>query len=163
MKSTIRKEAVMTVTLKKVARRAGVSPSTVSRVLSGHPNVKEETSRKVKEIMEELGYTPNIIAQNLVLRSTNSICVLLPRPAEKLFSYLFSMECMSGIVAQASRLGFDILIASGANEQEELEVVSRLLKGGRADGVIVLSSRKEDAVIQFLKSNSYPYVLFISE
>lgn len=115
----------MTVTLKKVARRAGVSPSTVSRVLSGHPNVKEETSRKVKEIMEELGYTPNIIAQNLVLRSTNSICVLLPRPAEKLFSYLFSMECMSGIVAQASRLGFDILIASGANEQEELEVVSR--------------------------------------
>ncbi|MEK4059737.1 MULTISPECIES: LacI family DNA-binding transcriptional regulator [Paenibacillus] len=153
----------MTVTLKKVARRAGVSPSTVSRVLSGHPNVKEETSRKVKEIMEELGYTPNIIAQNLVLRSTNSICVLLPRPAEKLFSYLFSMECMSGIVAQASRLGFDILIASGANEQEELEVVSRLLKGGRADGVIVLSSRKEDAVIQFLKSNSYPYVLFISE
>ncbi|MGV2787463.1 LacI family DNA-binding transcriptional regulator, partial [Clostridium perfringens] len=50
----------MSVTIKDVAKRAGVSPSTVSRVLSNHPRISRETSRKVKEIMEEMGYHPNI-------------------------------------------------------------------------------------------------------
>ncbi|MRN53651.1 LacI family DNA-binding transcriptional regulator [Paenibacillus monticola] len=149
----------MTVTMKKVARRAGVSISTVSRVLSGHLNVREEISCKVKRIMKELGYTPNIIAKSLVSKTTNSICVLLPGPAEELFSNLFFMELIRGIVAGASRLGFDILISSGATEQEELEVVSQLLKGRRVDGMIVLSSHYDDAVIEYLNTNSYPFVL----
>ncbi|QSF47888.1 LacI family DNA-binding transcriptional regulator [Paenibacillus tianjinensis] len=149
----------MTVTMKKVARRAGVSISTVSRVLTGHSNVREETSRKVRQTMEELGYTPNIIAQNLVTRSTRCICVLLPGTAEKWSSNLFFMELIRGIVLGAGRLSYDIQIGSGAGEQEELEAVSRLMKGGRADGVILLASRMNSAEVNFLKQGSYPFVL----
>lgn len=72
----------MTVTIKDVAKKAGVSPSTVSRVLSGHPRISLETSRKVKVIMEEMGYTPNMMAKSLVSKTTNSICIILPKPAE---------------------------------------------------------------------------------
>lgn len=87
----------MTVTMKKVARRSGVSVSTVSRVLSGHANVREETSRKVRQTMEELGYTPNIIAQNLVSRTTHCICVLLPDMAEIWPANLYFMEVIRGL------------------------------------------------------------------
>ncbi|QWU17795.1 transcriptional regulator, LacI family [Paenibacillus sophorae] len=149
----------MTVTIKDVAKRAGVSPSTVSRVLSGHPRISVETSRKVKSIMEEMGYHPNIMAKSLVSKTTNSICIILPKPAEELFTNLFFMELIRGIVTQASRSGYDVLISSGATEKEELEAVSRLLKGRRVDGAILLYSRKDDAVIDFLKNNGYPFVL----
>ncbi|MNB88712.1 HTH-type transcriptional regulator MalR [compost metagenome] len=149
----------MTVTMKKVARRAGVSVSTVSRVLSGHANVREETSRKVRQTMEELGYTPNIIAQNLVSRSTRCVCVLLPDTAEIWPANLYFMEVIRGIVLGAGKLGYDIQLASSDGEREELEAVSRLLKGGRADGAILLSARRSSSVVDFLQQEGYPFVL----
>ncbi|MFD3259855.1 LacI family DNA-binding transcriptional regulator [Paenibacillus lentus] len=149
----------MAVTIKDVARKAGVSPSTVSRVLSNHPRISTETSQKVKAIMEQLGYHPNIMAKSLVSKTTNSICIMLPKSAEELFSNYFFMELIRGIVTQASRLGYDVLISSGANEKEEVEGVSRLLNGRRVDGVILLYSRTEDPVIDFLHENGHPFVL----
>lgn len=149
----------MAVTIKDVAKKAGVSPSTVSRVLSNHPRISAETSKKVKAVMEQLGYHPNIMAKSLVSKTTNSICVLLPKPAEELFSNLFYMDLIRGIVTQANRAGFDVLLSSGANEKEELEAVTRLLRGRRVDGAILLYSRKDDPVIDFLHSNGYPFTL----
>lgn len=149
----------MVVTLKKVARRAGVSPSTVSRVAAGHPNVREETFRKVKRIMDDMEYTPNIIAKSLVSNTTSSIGILLPKQEEKMFSNMFFMEMIRGITAQANLSGFDIFISTGASEKEELKIVTRLLEGRRVDGIIVCSSRKDDSVIDFLKEKDYPFVL----
>nr|BAJ22986.1 maltose transcription regulator [Paenibacillus sp. SH-55] len=149
----------MSVTIKDVAKRAGASPSTVSRVLSNHPRISRETSRKVKEIMEEMGYHPNIMAKSLVSKTTESICVILPKPAEELFLNLFFMELIRGIVTQANRSGYDVVLSSGGNEKEEVEAVSRLLNGRRVDGAILLYSRQDDQVVEFLKSNNYPFVL----
>ncbi|RCX18156.1 LacI family transcriptional regulator [Fontibacillus phaseoli] len=149
----------MAVTIKDVAKKAGVSPSTVSRVLSNHPRISAETSRKVKDIMEQLGYHPNIMAKSLVSKTTNSICIMLPKSAEELFSNFFFMELIRGIVTQASRLGYDVLISSGANEKEEIEGVSRLINGRRVDGVILLYSRQDDPVIDFLHENGHHFVL----
>jgi len=149
----------MAVTIKDVAKKAGVSPSTVSRVLSNHPRISAETSRKVKEIMDQLGYHPNIMAKSLVSKTTNSICIMLPKSAEELFSNYFFMELIRGIVTQANRQGFDVLLSSGANEKEEVECVSRLLNGHRVDGVILLYSRINDPVIDFLHKNNHNFVL----
>ncbi|WP_379161653.1 LacI family DNA-binding transcriptional regulator [Paenibacillus sp. sgz5001063] len=149
----------MTVTMKKVARRAGVSISTVSRVLSGHPHVREELSRKVRRTVKELGYTPNLVAKSLVTQSTRSICVLLPGPSARIFSNLYFMELIRGIAGGAGRLGFEVLLRSGETEQEELEAVSGLLKGGRVDGAVLLASRNNDAVIGYMQNSGYPFVL----
>ncbi|WP_223068012.1 LacI family DNA-binding transcriptional regulator [Paenibacillus caui] len=149
----------MAVTIKDVAKKAGVSPSTVSRVLSNHPRISTETSQRVKAVMEQLGYHPNIMAKSLVSKTTNSICVLLPKPAEELFSNLFFMELIRGIVTQANRSGYDVLLSSGVNEKEELEAVSRLLNGRRVDGAILLYSRKDDPVVDFLYEHKYPFTL----
>lgn len=149
----------MSVTIKDVAKKAGVSPSTVSRVLSNNTRISRETSQKVRDVMEELGYHPNIMAKSLVSRTTESICVILPKPAEELFLNMFFMELIRGIVTQANRSGYDVLISSGGSEQEEVEAVSRLLKGKRVDGAILLYSRKDDQVVEFLKNNQFPFVL----
>ncbi|RUS46540.1 LacI family DNA-binding transcriptional regulator [Cohnella sp. AR92] len=149
----------MSVTIKDVAKKAGVSPSTVSRVLSNHPRISRETTKKVKEIMEELGYHSNIMARSLVSNKTYTLGMILPRPAEELFQNQFFAESIRGITTQASRNGYDLLMTAGHSEQGELEAVTRLVKGRRVDGVILLQSRKNDPIIQFLKKEAFPFIL----
>ena len=149
----------MTVTIKDVAKEAGVSPSTVSRVISGHPRISAETSRRVKRIMEELGYHPNLMAKSLVSRTTRTVAVIFPKPAEELLLNFFFYELIRGVLAQLTRAGYDLLMAGGSNEQEELDTVARLVKGGRIDGLILLYSRSSDPIIHFLRKEKIPFAL----
>jgi DNA-binding LacI/PurR family transcriptional regulator len=149
----------MAVTIKDIAQKAGVSPSTVSRAISGHPRISKETTDKIKSIMEELGYHPNVMAKSLVSRTTNTIGIVLPRPAEELFQNLFFPEVIRGIVTQATRSSYDLMITTGSTEREELEAVTRLVKGRRVDGIVLLHSRKQDQVVTFLREEHFPFVL----
>lgn len=149
----------MSITIKDVAKLAGVSPSTVSRVISNHPRISQETSRKVRAIMDELGYHPNMMAKSLVSKTTMTLGILLPRPAEELFANLFFGEVIRGILTQANRAGYDILMSTGATVPEELEAISKLVHGRRIDGVILLASRRQDPVIEFLIEQQFPFVL----
>ncbi|WP_372662018.1 LacI family DNA-binding transcriptional regulator [Cohnella sp.] len=149
----------MSVTIKDVAKKAGVSPSTVSRVIAEHPRISAETSKRVKEIMEELGYHPNMMAKSLVSKTTRTIGVILPRPAEELLLNFFFYELMRGVLAQLTRAGYDLLMAGGSNEREELDTVTRLVRGGRIDGLLLLYSRSSDPVISFLHEEKVPFVL----
>lgn len=149
----------MPVTIKDVARKAGVSPSTVSRVISKHPRISEETAQRVIKVMNELGYHPNVMAKSLVSKTTNTIGIILPRPAEELFQNYFFHEAIRGILAQANRSGYDLLMASGASEKEEMETVKRLVRGRRVDGIILLSSKTHDPLIGFLEESDIPFVI----
>jgi DNA-binding LacI/PurR family transcriptional regulator len=149
----------MSVTIKDVAKAAGVSPSTVSRVISNHARISRKTSIKVKEIMNVLGYHPNMMAKSLVSRTTNTIGIILPRPAEELFVNFFFAEFIRGIATQAARSGYDLLMTTGASEKEELEAITRIVKGKRVDGIIILYSRPNDSIINFLNKENFPFVL----
>lgn len=145
--------------IKKVARLAGVSPSTVSRVMCGYPNVREETAQKVRQAASKLGYTPNFIAKSLVTRSAKSLNVLLPKLPGESFALLFFAEVIRGIMAYANAAHFDIVVSACSSEKEELETVSRQLESGRVDGVILLASREADRVIDYLQQSGSPFVL----
>lgn len=149
----------MAVTIKDVAKKAGVSPSTVSRVLSNHPRISKETATKVKNIMTELGYHSNIMARSLVSNKTYTLGMVLPRPAEELFQNHFFAESIRGITTQAARNGYDVLMTAGANDSDEMEAITRLVLGRRVDGIILLQSRKHDPIVAFLKENDFPFVL----
>ncbi|EXX87062.1 LacI family transcriptional regulator [Paenibacillus darwinianus] len=149
----------MNVTIVDIARKAGVSPSTVSRVLSGHPKISAATARKVKEIMEAMDYHPNVMAKSLVSKVTRTIGIVLPRPAEELFLNLFFSEVIRGVVTQATRSGYDLMLTTGSTEREEVDAVNRLVRGRRVDGLILLYSREGDPVIKLLKENNFPFVL----
>lgn len=147
------------ITIKDVAKRAGVSPSTVSRVISNNKRISPATTDKIRKIMEEMGYHPNLMAKSLVSKTTNTIGMILPQPAEEAFLNLFFPEFIRGLVSQSAREGYDFMMTSGANEQEEVEAVARLVRGRRVDGVVLLSSRKNDPVISFLHANKFPFVV----
>ncbi|ANE47247.1 LacI family transcriptional regulator [Paenibacillus swuensis] len=149
----------MSVTIKDVARIAGVSPSTVSRVISNHPRISRATADKVRKIMSDLDYHPNIMAQSLVSKTTNTIAIILPRPAEELFLNLFFAEVIRGIVSQTSKAGYDLLMTSGSSQREEVEAITRLVRGRRIDGVLLLHSRNNDPLIAFLREENFPFVL----
>jgi DNA-binding LacI/PurR family transcriptional regulator len=149
----------MTVTIKDVAKLAGVSPSTVSRVMSNHPKISIKTVRRVKKIMDELGYHPNIMAKSLVSKTTNTLALLLPKPAEELLINLFFSELIRGIVTQSNQENYDLLMTTGASQDGELEAIKRLIRGRRVDGVILLYSRKDDQIIHYLREQRFPFVL----
>ncbi|MCG0313439.1 MAG: LacI family transcriptional regulator [Calditerricola sp.] len=149
----------MSVTIKDVARLAGVSPSTVSRVLANHPKISQETARRVREAMERLGYVPNAAAKSLVSQTTQTLGIILPRAAEELFVNPFFPEVLRGISVQAQQAGYDLLLASGSTDREEREAVARLVLGRRVDGVLLLCSRSGDPVIRFLREQRFPFVL----
>lgn len=149
----------MPVTIKDVARLAGVSPSTVSRVLSNHPKISPATARRVREAMEQLGYMPNAAAKSLVSQTTYTLGIILPRAAEELFLNPFFPEVLRGISVSAQQAGYDLLLASGSTEREEREAVTRLVLGRRVDGVILLHSRVGDPLIPFLREQQFPFVL----
>jgi len=149
---------LMAVTIIDVAKRAGVSPSTVSRVISGHPRISQATSDKIKAIMDEMGYHPNVLAKSLVSKTTHTLGIYLPKP-EELFLNLFFPEVIRGIVTHATKSGYDLMMATGTSEWEEVESITRLVRGRRVDGVILMHSRKNDPVIGFLRESEFPYVL----
>ncbi|MEK4252119.1 LacI family DNA-binding transcriptional regulator [Paenibacillus sp. FSL W7-1287] len=147
------------VTIKDIAKAAGVSPSTVSRVISNHDRISSATSSKVKRIMEEMGYHPNIMAKSLVSKTTKTLAIMLPRPAEELFKDFFFGELLRGILTQSTLAGYDMLLAAATSPHDEKETVSRLVFGRRVDGVILLSSRPNDPLISMLDKAKFPTVL----
>lgn len=92
----------MTITIKDVAKRANVAPSTVSRVIANNPNISMKTKEKVRSVMEELGYYPNVNARNLVNNRTNVIGVIMPSASYAPFQNPFFPEVLRGITAEAN-------------------------------------------------------------
>lgn len=146
----------MKVTIKEVAKLAGVSPSTVSRVISDSPKISDETKKIVNEVMDKLGYFPNAIARSLVNKSTNTIGIVMPESVESALLNPFYPQALRGISAAAHEQNYCILLSTGNTEKEKVESLKEIITGGRVDGVILMysSSVADEALnlIQKLKT-----------
>ncbi|WP_085506937.1 LacI family DNA-binding transcriptional regulator [Thalassobacillus devorans] len=149
----------MGVTIKEVAKAAGVAPSTVSRVIADNPRISPATKKRVRKAMKELGYHPNVNARSLVRSSTQAIGVVMPSSADKALQNPFFPEVLRGISAVAHDLEYSLLLSTGETEEEILEGVQRMVYGNRVDGVILLYSRLKDKVMEFLYEQNFPFVI----
>ncbi|SHF27174.1 LacI family DNA-binding transcriptional regulator [Caloramator proteoclasticus] len=147
------------VTIKEVAEKAGVSPSTVSRVISDSPRISEETKAKVRKVMQELGYHPNAIARSLVCRTTNTIGIVMPRAAEDVFLNPFFPEALRGIAKSTHEEGYCILITTGNTDEEQLESLNAVVNGGRVDGIILMYSKIDDPILKAVKKMEIPFAM----
>ncbi|OCL27980.1 hypothetical protein U472_01920 [Orenia metallireducens] len=145
--------------MKDVAKLAGVSTSTVSRVISNDSRISNRTKKKVLKIMEELNYYPNTIARSLANNKTDTIGVIMPSYKEDIFINPFFQKVLKGISLIASQHFFDILIVTNHKEESDVDVLRRIIKGKRVDGLILTRSKEEDEGIKFLKENKFPFVL----
>lgn len=149
----------MRVTISDIAKIANVTPSTVSRVIDNNPHISAETSERVRRVMRELDYHPNIIARSLVRRSTNILGVLLPGTGEHVFQHPFFSELLKGIVTQAKGRGYDILLSTGGGAEIEEQAVRNLIGGGVTEGVILTVSRTGQTCVELAMKKKFPLVL----
>lgn len=150
---TGKKRLEMAVTIRDVAREAGVSVATVSRVLNGKEPVRDETRRLILEISERLRYSPHSAARSLITRRTHSVGVLLP----DLYGEFFS-ELIRGIDLAARRRGFHLLVSSSHTDATEIGVVVAAMRG-RVDGLIVMWPDVDTTGLEAALPETLPTVL----
>ncbi|WFE37041.1 LacI family DNA-binding transcriptional regulator [Micromonospora sp. WMMD998] len=131
-------------TLEAVARRAGVSRATVSRVVNGSTTVAEPIQQAVRRAVEELGYVPNLAARSLVTQRTDSVALVLPEAATRVFS---DDQVFPGIIrgaAQELEAADKQLVLMLAGSPAGHERVERYTTGRHVDGVLFASLHGED-------------------
>ncbi len=125
----------MSSTIKDVAKRAGVSVATVSRVLNGNSNVAEATTKKVLKVVEEMSYNPNFLGRNLRKRETNIILVIAHSCEHSMYS-----QFITGMEKVAWQEGYDIISTSvNYNERDDLRRFSMLFNR-TVDGVVLIGT-----------------------
>ena len=114
----------MTVTIYDVAREAGVSMATVSRVVNNNPNVKPQTRKKVFEAIERLGYRPNAVARGLASKKTTTVGVVIPDISNSIFA-----EVARGIEDIANMYHYNIILCNADKKKEkEIRVINTLAR-----------------------------------
>src|SRR5690348_12754697 len=144
----------VTVTIYDVAREAGVSMATVSRVVNNNPNVKPQTRKKVFEAIERLGYRPNAVARGLASKKTTTVGVVIPDIANAIFA-----EVARGIEDIANMYHYNIILCNADKKKEkEIRVINTLLEK-QVDGMLFMGGIvTEDHLVAF-RSSSVPIVL----
>lgn len=141
-------------TIIDVARKAGVSTATVSRVLNGTATVHPDTSHRVRQVIESLGYTPRSAARQLASRRTNTIGLLLPGIGGDFFPLM-----LRGIEAYVSENGFDLLIYSTQNRNRIKTGQPVPVGAQNSDGILISTGSLDEEDISHLYATGFPMVL----
>jgi len=129
-------------TLEMVAAAAGVSRSTVSRVVNDSPKVTPEAVAAVKAAIDKLGYVPNRAAQILASRRTYSIALVIPENTAKFFSDPYFATVIQGVAMHLANTDYTLsLLIAPENDSEKTR---RYLQAGNVDGAIILSHHSDD-------------------
>lgn len=139
------------VTIKDVAKRAGVSVSTVSRVLNGLDRVSEQTRKKVQKVIEELNYVPSSMAASMIRKQTNMLAVVVP-----VIQNPFYPAVIQGTFEVAKREGYHtFVIATNEDKEAEAGYIEGFLNKN-VDGMILIGVHKDP---EFYRSIRKPVVL----
>ncbi|MCS7209991.1 MAG: LacI family transcriptional regulator [Fimbriimonadales bacterium] len=143
----------------EIARLAGVSQATVSRVLKGNPQVNEAMRQRVLAVVQELGYVPDARAQSLRSQRTRLIGLVVHRAAEALAGDPFFSALIASIIEQAGRHDYHLCVDTARTARSQRAVYEELLRTRRVDGLILVESETRDKRIERLSSEGFPFVL----
>lgn len=149
----------MAVTVKDVARHAGVSPSTVSRVCNNNPAISKETRDRVLQAIEKLGYELPAGQESPALRTIKNIGIVLPPSDRETYENTFYLKAIRGISQVCNQRQVANTIVTGKDYEEILSSIRTLHCSGSVDGFIMLYSRKDDIVIDYLCEQGLLYVI----
>lgn len=126
------------ITIKDIARIAGVSTSTVSRALSNSPELSEQTRQRILEICRREGYRVNALARSLICNKTNVIGLIVPEVTNPFYA-----ELSLGIETHARSLGYNVILCNGQNDTKVTEELFGFLISHQVDGIILASSQQD--------------------
>jgi LacI family transcriptional regulator len=144
----------MTIRMKDIAKDLGLSQATVSKVLRDHPDIGEETRKRVLDRVKELDYQPNSLARSLVTGRSYLIGLVAPSLLHPFFA-----EIALAISAAIRDKGYSLIVSSSEEDPElEKEEISRLL-GRRLDALVIASTGSNMEQLRRMDANGQPYVL----
>jgi DNA-binding LacI/PurR family transcriptional regulator len=141
-------------TMAQIAERAGVALSTVSYVLSGKRPVSPQVHARVLAAVEELDYRPHGPARALASGASHTIALFLPSPQWELLPV--QQMFVAGATQATSASDYALLLSTAATDPE---TIVQLVRGGRADGVILMETLHDDARVERLRSAGFPFSL----
>jgi len=145
-------------TLEDVAARAGVSRATASRVVNGSPHVTSATREAVERAVRELRYTPNRAARSLAGSSSDTIALVVSEPSSRLFADPFFAGTVRGIAAGLADSRYQLVLLTTQADDDRPRIERHLLRG-TTDGVLLLSTRRDDPLPSRLVRGGLPCVV----
>lgn len=146
-------------TIRDVAKKAHVHPSTVSRVFSGNATISEATRQRVLEAANLLGFQPNAIARSLSTQITHTIGMVVPHVFEGFFDDSFFPQIMRGILDAAYQHQYRVILSGSQGYQDEIAQIVDIMQSSQADGIVVMSSRLDVDTVGQLRDLNTPFVL----
>ncbi len=145
----------MTATIRDVARRAGVSVATVSRLVNGTGRVREKTAERIRDAISVLGFRPNVVGRSLKTAHTMALGVVIPSMSNPIFA-----DTVAGINEAARSLGYTLMFTSTDYDAAEEERAVSALLGYRVDGLILtVADPEHSTILDALDRDRVPYVL----
>ena len=142
-------------TIREVARRAGVSVATVSRVMNGRGSVSDRTRQAVGEVIREIGFRPNVIGRGLKTARSGTLGVLVPSLRNPIFA-----DAVHGIERAAEAGGYRILLSSSSYVPEKEVAAIDVLLCNRVEGlVLTVADESSSQALEFLDRSNVPFVL----
>jgi LacI family transcriptional regulator len=150
---------VADLTLEDIAKQAGVSRSTVSRVVNQDPNVRYEVRQRVLEVVRRTGYHPNVAARTLASQRSRMLGLVLPRSVSSFFTDPYFPHLTQGIAQSCNQSDYTLgLFLIGAEEDEE-KTFSRVSRRGFLDGILLQSGQMGDSLIERLVAAKVPLLV----
>jgi len=141
-------------TIRDVAKRAGVAPITVSRVINNSGYASQETRARVEAAVAELGYVPNTLARSLRLRRTHTLALVLTDITNP-----FWTTVARGVEDTASDAGFNVIFCNTDESEAEQHKYLRVLLQKQVDGVLLVPARSTSEPIEFIQEQRTPVVV----
>ena len=146
-------------TLEKVAELAGVSRSTVSRVINHHPSVRPAVRERVQKVIDETGYHPDPAARSLANQRSGIIGLVIPRAFQFLFTDPYYPRLLQGIAQACNTHNYILSLFLFHTEDEEQKLTPKLLRQQLVDGVILSALPTDDPLVNQLIENQVPTVM----
>lgn len=149
------------VTLEEIARLAGVSRSTVSRVVNGDSRVSDDARSRVEEIVRANDYYPNSAARSLASRRTRILGLLIPNRIGAIFADPFFALLVQGMVEACNASDHNLMILMDPSNDPTAadRLFRRVIRGRHLDGVVIASSVVEDPIVERFAADRHPIVL----
>ena len=149
----------MPITIKDVAEHAGVSVSTVSKVLNNWKTISVATKEKVNRSIKELNYTPNSRAVSFARGNTRNVIYLTSLSKGEAYTNPHMFDIMCGVFSNLAKQGFTMTMMDISDEAHPKETVSDIIAGKCADGIVIHGSAINQDIADMIIDNNFPHIV----